>query len=231
MDDHDAVTISRGTYADYLALERFHYRSSSPATRVRLLAARDEGTGILAGVLVVSMPTLNGRWRDLAWPGERPRDRRESAWWINREIRCLSRVIVEPRFRGQSIARRLVEAYLHAPDSPKTEAIAAMGAFCPFFVAAGMREVMVERSFREHALAEAFTFEGLHAWQCADVSHARRLVRRSASLRRAITRWARSSRATSRWCERDEKSTERLVELACLGGSTIVSPPRVFVWS
>lgn len=226
LDDHDAITISRGSYADYLALERFHYRASAPATHVRVLRATQDG--VLAGVLVVSMPTLNGRWRDLAWPGERPRDKHESMRWINRELRCISRVIVDPRFRGQSIARRLVEEYLRDADSPRTETIAAMGAFSPFFEAAGMRAVPVGPTPRDRALGRALARASLRPWQCADLSRVRRAIGRSPSLRREIERWARSSRATSRWIE--SASVERLAELVCLGGGAIAQPPRVFVW-
>jgi GNAT superfamily N-acetyltransferase len=228
MDDHDEVTITGGSYHDYLALERFHYRAAAPATRVRVLSARSYG--MLAGVLVVSMPTLNGRWRDLAWPGERPGDRRESARWINRELRCVSRVIVEPRFRGQSIARRLVQEYLRSPDSPRTEAIAAMGAFCPFFQAAGMREVRPGRTARDQALARALARAGLSALECVDVARAQSVIARSPRLAREIERWARSSRATSRRCGGKRVGLPRLAELACLGGSAIAQPPRVFVW-
>jgi GNAT superfamily N-acetyltransferase len=222
----DRITISPGTWADYLALERFHYRAGVPATKVRILAAREGDS--LAGVLVVSMPTLNGRWRDLAWPGQRPRDRRRSMRWINREVRCLSRVIVEPRFRGRSIARRLVEEYLRAPDSLKTEAVAAMGAFCPFFKAAGMREVTPGRVVRDVVLASAFARASLSPFECADLSRVRRAMGRSRALRREIERWARASRATSRCC--DDLNLEKLAELACLGGHAIAHPPRVFVW-
>lgn len=224
MDDH--ISISRGEWSDYLALERFHYRAAAPATKVRILTAC-EGE-LLAGVLVISMPTLNGRWRDLAWPGEKPADRRRSMRWINREVRCISRVIVEPRFRGRSIARRLVKAYLRSPDSRKTEAVAAMGAFCPFFKAAGMREVKLAPVERDRALDRALRRAGLVALDCADLSRVRRAVRRSGTLRRKIVRWAGASRATSAWCERLD--TERLAELACLAGSTIAHPRRVFVF-
>lgn len=229
MDDHESVAVTRGGYEDYLALERFHYRASAPATRVRVLAARVGAERLLAGVLVVSMPTLNGRWRDIAWKGERPTDRRESAAWINREVRCISRVIVDPRFRGQSIARRLVEAYLREPDSPRTEAVAAMGAFCPFFGAAGMREVRVPSTARDRVLERELRRHGLRPWECADLSRVRGCVRRSGRLREAIERWARASRATSRWCGDGGLDVERLAELACMGGSAIAQPPRVFV--
>ncbi len=69
------ITIGPGTRRDYGELAGLHYRAGPPATIALredgapcILAARD-GEGRLAGVLVVSMPTLNGSWRRLAWPG------------------------------------------------------------------------------------------------------------------------------------------------------------------
>ncbi|MEQ8770300.1 MAG: ATPase, T2SS/T4P/T4SS family [Phycisphaerales bacterium] len=132
-----------GTRDDYAALAAHHYRGGRPATRVlirravRTLPSGDERT---AGVLVVSMPTLNGAWRDLAWPGRYTSgDKRARARRLNRELRCLSRVIVEPSSRGLGIARALVADYLRSPLTSATEAVAQMGAYCPFFERAGMR--------------------------------------------------------------------------------------------
>src|SRR5205823_1709377 len=99
----------------------------------------------LAAVLVVSMPTLNGRWRELAWPGRFcGGDQRACARRLNEEVRTISRVIVEPRWRGLGVATRLVREYLRSPLTEKTEAAAAMGVCCPFFEAAGMRAWRLE---------------------------------------------------------------------------------------
>lgn len=226
----DDLTIREGTSDDYAALARFHYRAGPPATIARVLSARDASSGELIGVLVVSHPTLNGRWRDIAWPGERPKDKGASAAWLNREVRCISRVVVDPRARGRSIATKLVRAYIANPDTHKTEAVAAMGSACPFFASAGLREVRLARSARDVSFARTLACAGLRASQCADLSRVRRRLSRSPILRRAIERWARASRATSRWCEGDrEISIERLAELVCLGAAGIVCPPRVFV--
>jgi len=226
----DDLAICEGKVDDYHTLERFHYRAGPPATIARVLVARDTENEEVRGVLVVSHPTLNGRWRDIAWPSERPTDKGASAAWLNREVRCISRVIVEPRARGRSIATSLVRAYLSRPDTPRTEAIAAMGGACPFFASAGMREVGIARTARDAALARSLARAGLRASQCADLALVRRRLSRSPMLRREIERWARASRATSRWCEGDrEMGIECLAELVCLGAGGIVCPPRVFV--
>ncbi|HYE01768.1 MAG TPA: GNAT family N-acetyltransferase [Phycisphaerales bacterium] len=138
------IDLEPGTRADYAALARFHYRAGAPATMVGVVRAVEPGRGELAGVLVVSMPTLNGPWRELAWPGRYAGpDRRRGLRRLNAEVRTISRVVVEPRYRGLGLGRRLVEAYLRRPLTAATEAVAAMGGACPFFARAGMREYEV----------------------------------------------------------------------------------------
>ncbi len=71
----------------------------------------------LAGVLVVSMPTLNGRWRHAAWPDVdwAAGGRTAAARRLNLRVRTISRVIVEPRCRGMGVATKLVRSYLAGP--------------------------------------------------------------------------------------------------------------------
>ncbi len=154
----DATRIEPGTLADYHALARFHYRAGRPATVVRVLRAINPHERTLAGVLVVSMPTIDGAWRNLAWPGRydpRRLGKRAALRRVNEELRSISRVIVEPRFRALGIARQLVRAYLDDPLSPATEAIAAMGAASPFFARAGMTEYRLPPSRADARLLDA----------------------------------------------------------------------------
>ncbi len=124
----------------YLALARFHYRAAPPATRTLTLAARDPATRELVGALVVSMPTLNGAWRKLAWPGRYSPPSPSATKRLNEEVRCISRVVVDPRFRARGCATALVRRYLAEPQTIHTEAVASMGAACPMFARAGMTE-------------------------------------------------------------------------------------------
>jgi GNAT superfamily N-acetyltransferase len=97
------------------------------------------GCGVV-GVLVVSMPVLRCRLRDEATGGRyvRIRDARERAALINGEVRCISRVVVDPRWRGSGVAVRLVKHALAQAETVYTEAVAAMGAVHPLFEKAGM---------------------------------------------------------------------------------------------
>ena len=63
---------------------------------------------------------------------------RERIDWLNANVRCISRVVVEPRYRGIGLGVRLVRETLPLAGVPVVEAIAAMGEVNPFFERAGM---------------------------------------------------------------------------------------------
>ena len=194
------VRLVEGAISDYDALAALHYRAGRPATAALTLTARDERTNDIAGVLVVSHPTLNAAWRDHAWPGRfSGPDRRRAARRLNRELRCVSRVIVDPRYRSLGIARGLVRAYLDRPLTPRTEAVAAMGAVCPFFEAAGMRRVDTPPSERDRRLLETLEDAGLARWRLATPRAAWDCVTRAGHadrVERALRAWAMKSRAS-----------------------------------
>ncbi len=192
-----AVTISRAAPGDYEALARFHYRAGRPAPPVLGLSARDEGA--LAGVLVVSMPVLNGPWRRSLWPEEfvPGAGHGERARAVNALMRTISRVTIDPRYRAMGIAATLVRAYLRAPLTPFTEAIAAAGTWTPLFAAAGMRALPVPPSRRDDRLAGELRRLGVAAWTLVEISCAARQMKRAA-LRAAVERWARDGKGTRR---------------------------------
>lgn len=162
----DALPVERGTRRDYESLSEHHYRAGKPATATRVLVVRRPEAGLEArwrslgpsrgpaawdarhgeparpaiAVLVESLPALSCRMRDWAlhdryggWlkPAER-------AKLLNDEVRCISRVVVHPQWRGQGLAVRLVRHALDTATTPFTEALAAMGRVSPFFEKAGM---------------------------------------------------------------------------------------------
>lgn len=213
-----SVRVGRKTWGDYLALARHHYRGGRPGVPVRVLAARDGG--VLAGVLVVSMPALNGPWRARAWPS-RGCGKREAARRLNATVRTISRVIVHPRYRGLGVGTALVRAYLAGPDAARCEVIAAMGRYVPFLERAGMRRVNVPRSARDARLAKRLRAMGIEAWRLVDVDESRWLLARCAALRRAVRAWAWASRAT--------RGVPVGPALAAMAGSALTSRPAVFV--
>jgi predicted N-acetyltransferase YhbS len=140
-----------GDRADYLALKAHHYRPGNPMTMTRVLAIRDSRprasdrfltrptTPQAIAVLVESLPALSCRLRDVALGGRyghlRPKPRSQL---LNEELCCISRVIVDPRYRGMGLAVRLVKHALSTATTRYTEALAVMGRVSPFFDRAGM---------------------------------------------------------------------------------------------
>ena len=154
---------------DYRTLAHHHYRPGGVACAVRYRAAVDPTSGETIGVLVTGMPTVHAGWRKAAWgddyaSGDRSRDLSR----LNADVRRIARVIVDPRYRGLGIASRLVREELADALTARTEAVAAMASWCPFFETAGMREVHAPRSEIHARLADAFEHAGIETWRLAD---------------------------------------------------------------
>ena len=153
----DLYAIEPGDRADLIALSPLHYRPGAPATITLVLRCIDRSTGDTAGVLSVSLPTLNASWRRLAWPGRyNTGDRSADAHRLSRELRCISRVIVEPSHRSMGVATALVRAYLASTQTPATEAVASMGRVSPIFERAGMTAQPLPIAPRHGRLLDAF---------------------------------------------------------------------------
>ena len=226
----DDITITAGTMSDYGVLARFHYRAGPARGCVQTLAAADRETGEVVGVLTVSMPTLNAPWRARAWPRVfyAGLTARERARRVNRNVRTISRVIVDPRYRAMGVARRLVEAYLAALQSRYTEAVAAMGRVCPFFAHAGMRELALSTPRRDVLLGRALRRCGVEAWELADMDRAVSVARGSARLCGAVWTWANTSRATRPHLPTSE-DPEEMAPLFVHAGASLTSRPVVYV--
>lgn len=148
----ERLRLRRGSLADYARLAEYHYKARKPATAPRVLVFEDHRPTVagrflsradetrVVAVLVESLPSLSCRMRDWAL-----RDRygghlapRPRAMLLNAEVRCISRVVVDPTWRGLGLAVRLVKSALDDPTTRYTEALAAMGKVNPFFARAGM---------------------------------------------------------------------------------------------
>ncbi|MEL7088949.1 MAG: hypothetical protein AAGL98_11010, partial [Planctomycetota bacterium] len=115
-----------GGLKDYAVLAEHHYKAKRPATATRVLVLEDPrptvvgrylqraDTTVVVGVLIESLPSLSCRMRDWAlherYGGHlAPRSR---AIMLNSELRCISRVVIDPRWRGLGLAVRLVRRAL-----------------------------------------------------------------------------------------------------------------------
>jgi len=229
------IAIQPGTIADYDALAHHHYRAGRPATVVYVLAARHLKRQQPVGVLVVSMPAIDGPWRAAAWPGRyspSPIDRTGEARAarlraVNADIRVISRVVVDPRFRARGLARQLVRAYLDRPLTIRTEAVAAMGTICRFFQSAGMTAVPYPPARRVIRLRTRLLQLGIQPWRLVDGESLLRDCRapRRRELHRALRIFANAHRDT-RAC-----ADAPLDELIAIAARRVACEPCAFVHS
>ena len=212
-------TIKSVPASAYALLAHHHYRAGAPAVPCGALGAfcNDETGGerraVMVGILVVAHPVLNAPWRAVAWP-ERFATRADAGSALGREhhfckvkharcarelVRCIARVVVDPRYRARGIASGLIRHYLASPLTPLTESIAAMGSIHPLFVRAGMRPIAITPSRADRALLSELRALGIapHALAAPGALAAR--LARQGSLHAATThleRWSKHSRAT-----------------------------------
>lgn len=214
-----SLDIRRGLYADYLAMARWHYRAGAPAAPVLVLRA--DADGLRVGVLVVAMPTLMSRWRAGAWPelGLADADPRARARTLNRRVRTIARLIVDPRYRGMGVGRGLVATYLRQPLTSHTEVVAAMGRVSPVFECAGMRPVHVPPAPRDAALRRELAALGVRPCTLIDLG---RRPGRSRPLREALERWASRGQPTRKLLGNPDA-------LAVAAAAALCAPPAVYV--
>ena len=125
----------------YEALAHFHYRDRSLGPAVAIYAVINPlCRGDVVGVIVYSMPAPALELRNIATAGRFTglRDRAMQLQMVNENIRCISRVIIEPRYRSLGLAGWLVRETMPKLDVPIIEAMAVMGRINPFFEKAGM---------------------------------------------------------------------------------------------
>jgi hypothetical protein len=157
-----------GRLEDYKELAHLHYRDSrlGPFTAIFVLRPADTLAGSFGtktvGVIVYTMPAPAAELRGLAtgnfFTGF---DRVTQMALVNKNIRCISRVILEPRFRGLGLATRLVRETLPQMNVPIIEAMAVMGAVNPFFERAGMTAYAAKMPARCARLIEALSLVGI----------------------------------------------------------------------
>jgi len=202
--------ITPGSIGDYDELGAFHYLAGRPAAHKRVYVVRAPrkvtagGGPRTAAVLVVSPPLANCRGRNAATGGRyNGPDRAAAMELLNREVECVSRVVVHPMFRGCGLAVRLVRRAVARAEAPLMEALAAMGQMHPFFERAGMWAWPQGPDRHVVRFIAAVEAVGLAAEQIPAVAPVRRLLSRR-------TRAARFLRRELDLCLRRTFSTAQL---------------------
>jgi hypothetical protein len=160
------LKIVPGTRADYESLSHYHYRESHLGPYAAIFALKGKfrtATKLeTVGVIVYSMPTAGAQMRNVATGGVfAGLDKGTRLALINKNIRTISRVIIEPRFRSLGLAVRLVRETMPIMDVPFIEALAVMGRANPFFEKAGMTRYDAPISTSCVRLIEAFSTVGV----------------------------------------------------------------------
>jgi len=162
------IEIVKGGRDDYESLARYHYRGERLGAFASIYALRADRflkakSGIATvGVIVYTMPAVAVAMRNVALGGVLGGlDRGTRLDVINKNIRCVSRVIIEPRFRGLGLAVQLVSETIRLMNMPVIEALAVMGKVNPFFAKAGMRAYEGPEPLRCVQLVEAFSMVGV----------------------------------------------------------------------
>lgn len=156
------LQITPGCLNDYRRLARYHYLGSQtgPASAIFVLSRANGKTPV--GVIVYSNAPVVLELRNIAtghvFAGL---DRSMQLELINANIRRISRVIIEPRFRGLGLASRLVRETMPLVNVPIVEALAVMGWVNPFFERAGMKAYWPQPSQAGVQFIEALSFIGI----------------------------------------------------------------------
>lgn len=162
------LEITKGCVEDYRRLSAYHYRNClcGPFAAIYAIKAvrklANRLGNVPAGVIVYALPTAALELRNVALGGILTGlDRKSRLGFINANIRTISRVIIEPRFRSLGLATRLVKDTIDMVGVPIIEALAVMGRVNNFFEKAGMTAYEGPLQRRCAQLIEAFDYVGI----------------------------------------------------------------------
>ncbi len=164
---HAKLAVVQGEPADYRPFATYHYRDEKPtAIKAVFLLRPKRPLGSFgrqpAGAIVYCMPNPRIELRNVATNGLFANlDRQTELALINRNIRCIARLVVEPRFRGIGLATRLVRETLEQMDVPIIEALGVMCTVNPFLERAGMKGFAPRIPFAHVQLIEALSAVGI----------------------------------------------------------------------
>ncbi|QDU35566.1 hypothetical protein KS4_36490 [Poriferisphaera corsica] len=132
----------------------------------------------IVGVLVESLPALSCSLRDYALNSRfgSPLTLRQRAKLLNAEVRCISRVVIHPQYRGLSLAVHLVQHALTTATTRFTESLAAMGQVNPFFEKAGMTAYSRPQHARDARLTAALASININQSDLVRIAHAAALI-------------------------------------------------------
>jgi len=156
------LQIVTGCLDDYKQLARYHYRDSHPGPASAIFVLIRAGCKTPVGVIVYSNAPVVLELRNIATGNVfAALDRSTQLELFNANIRRISRVIIEPRFRNLGLASRLVRQTMPLVNVPIVEAVAVMGWINPFLEKAGMKAYRPQPSAAGVQFIEALSLVGV----------------------------------------------------------------------
>jgi hypothetical protein len=177
---HKELEVVPGDRSDYERLAAYHYRDSRPVAVKAIYTIRlRRPLGSLgrrpAGVIVYTMPNPRIELRSIATNGVFcGLDRQTELDLLNRNIRCIARVIVEPRLRGIGLAVRLVRETMPMMEVPIIEALGIMPLVNPFLEKAGMKAFKPRVPVEHVELLESLSVVGIEEEDLVDLESVQR---------------------------------------------------------
>jgi hypothetical protein len=139
------IIVERGVLADWRVLEGLHYKGAgtiTPGSHYFKMTLKGE----MVGVLMMASPRLLLKERHIVFPKLRPaRDSRLTNTarmkWINANLGVVSRVVIDPLFRGAGLAYRFVNLAARIDGKRFIEIQSSMSKYNLFAQKAGFRFV------------------------------------------------------------------------------------------
>lgn len=178
----ETLNIIQTDISAYKSLSRFHYRDERFGSFDKVFAITDNRLRPVSpeyvGVIIYTIPTPAVALRNIATDGAYTGfgDKSFQTQLVNRDIRCINRVIIEPRYRGLGLASWLVEKTLPLAGVPIVESLAVMGRVNPFFEKAGMKKYEAPLDGRCVRIREALSMVGLEGCVLLDVCEVQKRI-------------------------------------------------------
>jgi len=156
-----ALEITEGAVSDWPYFARWHYRGHGlgPVRRVWLLWHGRTPIGIC--VFGFGPLASAGRNRLFGLTGPLTRERADQ---VNRNFACVSRMVLDPRYRGAGLAGAFLRRCCELSPWPWVELVSEMAALVPFCKKAGFRRIGVVGERKAHRAPKARGAWGKSGW-------------------------------------------------------------------
>lgn len=154
------IVVEKGTKEDWNLLHELHYKAENLPAGPQYFRATLYGETI--GVGVMSNPKMLLRGRNMLMPMMKPNQggldgkiiNRHRAKWLNDNIRCNSRLVLDTMYRGAGVAYRMQNLMMRLTGAQIVEFQSSMSKFNPFAGRAGVQFApLVRNQFYDKGLA------------------------------------------------------------------------------